>query len=159
MIRQILKLLKESSEKGSSGKNVPIGEVMIVSQFYKQSAEETMATLGVTIQGLIDTEIAVRRREQGFNELIETNRKTHIEVFFDQFKDFLVLILIGAATISAFLGKWESALVIVTVIFLNAVLGTIQHIKTEQSLDSLKALSSPKAKVMRNGQKIEIASK
>lgn len=79
-------------------------------------------------------------------------------MFFSQFKDFLVIILIVAALISVAMGKFESTMVIIAVLILNAVLGTVQHIKAEQSLKSLKALSSPKAKVIRNGEKSEISS-
>ena len=127
--------------------------------YYQKSVEDTLNSLGVSGQGLTDAEATRRRLAQGFNELLETNKKSFGEVFLEQFKDVLVLILIGAAGLSLLLGKWESSLVIIMVVLLNAMLGTIQYIKTEQSLQSLKALSSPKAKVMRNGEKVEIASR
>lgn len=127
--------------------------------FYKQTSEEVMRILDVNGKGLNDLEIIKRREEQGFNELTEGARKSHMQIFLEQFKDFLVLILLAAAVISAFLGKLESTLVILVVVIINAILGTVQHIKAEQSLKSLKALSSPTAKVLRNGQKLEIASK
>ena len=127
--------------------------------YYQKSVEDTLNSLGVSGQGLTDAETTRRRLAQGFNELLETNKKGFGEVFLEQFKDVLVLILIGAAGLSLLLGKWESSLVIIMVVLLNAMLGTIQYIKTEQSLQSLKALSSPKAKVMRNGEKVEIASR
>ena len=73
----------------------------------------------------------------------------------EQFKDFLVIILIVAAVISAFLGEIESTIVILVVIILNAILGTVQHVKAEQSLNSLKALSSPTAKVLEMGRKLK----
>ena len=71
----------------------------------------------------------------------------------------MVIILIIAAVISAFTGDLESMLVIIAVLILNAILGTVQHVKAEKSLESLKSLSSPSAKVLRNGEKIEIDSK
>lgn len=71
----------------------------------------------------------------------------------------MVIILIIAAVISAFTGDLESTLVIIAVLILNAILGTVQHVKAEKSLESLKSLSSPSAKVLRNGEKIEIDSK
>ena len=89
----------------------------------------------------------------------EGKRKSTLRVFLEQFKDFLVIILMVAAIISAFLGEMESTIVIMIVVILNAILGTVQHVKAEQSLNSLKALSSPVAKVLRNGQKEEIPSK
>ena len=128
-------------------------------RYYQKSVEDTLASLSVSDQGLTDAEATRRRQEQGFNELVETNKKSFVEVFLEQFKDVLVLILIAAAGLSLLLGKWESSIVIMIVVLLNALLGTIQYVKTEQSLQSLKALSSPKAKVMRNGEKVEIASR
>ena len=127
--------------------------------FYNQTSEEVMKTLEVNEKGLNDLEIKNRREKYGFNELSEGAKKSHLQIFLEQFKDFLVLILIGAAIISAFLGKFESTLVILVVVIINAILGTVQHIKAEQSLNSLKALSSPIAKVLRNGKKLEIPSR
>ncbi|GCD11519.1 cation-translocating P-type ATPase [Clostridium tagluense] len=130
-----------------------------MNMFYKQTSEEAMRTLGVSDKGLNDLEIKKLREKQGFNELTEGARKSNLQVFLEQFKDFLVVILLGAALISAFLGKFESTLVIIVVVVINAILGTVQHVKAEQSLKSLKALSSPTAKVLRNGQKLEIPSR
>ena len=127
--------------------------------FYKQTAEEVMTSLGVTKEGLNDLEVKNGREEHGFNELTEGATKSHIQIFLEQFKDFLVLILIAAAIISAFLGKFESTVVILVVVVINATLGTVQHIKAEQSLKSLKALSSPTAKILRNNEKLEIPSR
>jgi len=126
---------------------------------YKQTPEEVLKGLGVTDKGLQESEIKSRRGQQGFNELMEGHKKSYIQVFLEQFKDFLVLILIAAAVISAFLGKLESTLVILVVVVINAMLGTIQHIKAEQSLESLKALSSPVAKVLRNNETMRIPSR
>lgn len=129
-------------------------------QFYRKGIEEVIKSLGVNLtQGLNDDEVKENRDKYGFNELEEGKKKSAVQVFFEQFKDFLVIILIAAAIISAFLGKLESTLVILIVICINAILGTVQHIKAEQSLSSLKALSSPTAKVLRNGKRIEIPSK
>ena len=128
--------------------------------FYKETSEEVLEKLEVTLsQGLSDEEVKQRREKHGYNELAEGEKKSAIQVFFEQFKDFLVIILIVAAIISAFLGKLESTIVILVVIIINAVLGTVQHIKAEQSLKSLKALSSPTAKVLRAGKRIEIPSR
>ncbi|MFE8700633.1 calcium-translocating P-type ATPase, PMCA-type [Cytobacillus sp. FJAT-54145] len=124
-----------------------------------KTSKEVLDELNVTDKGLVSEEVAKRREQYGFNELAEGKRKTAIQVFFEQFKDFLVIILIAAAVISAFLGKFESTIVILVVIILNAILGTVQHLKAEQSLNSLKALSSPTAKVLRDGQKMEVPSR
>jgi len=130
-----------------------------MNEFYRKSPGEVLEALGVTEQGLLTTEIKMRQEQYGFNELQEGRRKTTLEVFFEQFLDFLVIILIGAAVISVSLGKITSAGVIFAVVILNAILGTIQHVKAEKSLQSLKALSSPTAKVLRNKQKTEVPSK
>jgi P-type Ca2+ transporter type 2C len=130
-----------------------------VNDFFRKTSEEVLNDLEVTKKGLTAEEVERRREQYGFNELAEEKRKTAFQVFLEQFKDFLVIILIAAALISAFLGKLESAIVIVVVVILNAVLGTVQHRKAEQSLNSLKALSSPTAKVLRDGQKVEIPSR
>ena len=130
-----------------------------MTDFHRKSSEEVMNRLGVTDQGLSDADVQKQREQYGFNELEEGKRKSTLTVFLEQFKDFLVIILLVAAVISAFLGEIESTIVIMIVVMLNAILGTVQHVKAEQSLNSLKALSSPVAKVLRNGQKVEIPSK
>ena len=130
-----------------------------MSEHYQKSSEEVMNTLGVSDKGLTSDDVKKRHEQFGFNELAEGKRKSTLQVFLEQFKDFLVIILIVAALISAFLGEIESTAVIMVVVILNAILGTVQHVKAEQSLNSLKALSSPTAKVLRDGQMIEIPSK
>ncbi|KAA9031138.1 calcium-translocating P-type ATPase, PMCA-type [Niallia endozanthoxylica] len=130
-----------------------------MSHYYRKTAEEVIEALGVTNQGLSSSEVEKKRTQYGFNELQEGKRKSTFQVFLEQFKDFLVIILLVAAIISAFLGEVESTIVIMVVVILNAILGTIQHVKAEQSLNSLKALSSPTAKVLRDGQKVEIPSR
>ncbi|MFQ7473294.1 MAG: cation-translocating P-type ATPase, partial [Anaerovoracaceae bacterium] len=95
-------------------------------------------------------------QKYGPNELAEGKKKSVVQIFFEQFKDFLVIILIIAAIISGILGDFESTAVILIVITINAVLGTVQTVKAEQSLDSLKKMSAPEAKVLRNGQFIKI---
>lgn len=127
--------------------------------FFRKTSDEVLQALEVTNKGLTTDDVQKRQEQFGFNELKEAKRKSTLEVFFEQFKDLLVIILIAAAVISAFLGKFESTVVIVVVVILNAILGTVQHVKAEQSLNSLKALSSPTAKVLRNGQKVEIPSR
>ena len=83
------------------------------------------------------------QKKYGFNELVEGKKKSVFQIFLEQFKDFLVIILIIAAIVSGFLGDAESAIVIFVVITMNAILGTVQTVKAEQSLNSLKKLSAP----------------
>lgn len=92
------------------------------------------------------------QEKYGFNELAEGKKKNVLQIFLEQFLDFLVIILIVAAVVSGLLKEAESAVVIFVVITLNAILGAIQTVKAEQSLNSLKKLSAPEAKVMRDGE-------
>lgn len=128
-------------------------------KYFSMSYEEVLKEFNVSKSGLEDKQVSSNTEKFGLNQLTEKKRQTVLQVFLSQFKDLLVLILIAAAIISAITGSLESTLVIFAVIILNSILGTIQHFKAEQSLDSLKALSSPSAKVYRNGKKIEIPSK
>ncbi|MEG0759751.1 MAG: HAD-IC family P-type ATPase, partial [Raoultibacter sp.] len=106
--------------------------------------------------GLTSSEAAARLEQYGKNQLDDVKKKSTLAVFLSQFKDLLVIILIAAAAISLFSGHTESTIVIFAVIILNAVLGTVQTIKAENSLASLKAMSAPAARVMRDGDRIEI---
>jgi len=130
-----------------------------MSDFFRKTSVDVLKELNVTEKGLTTDVVNNRLEQYGYNELAEGKRKTTLEVFFEQFKDFLVIILIVAALISAFLGELHSTIVIVFVVILNAILGTVQHQKAQQSLNSLKALSSPTAKVLRNGNRVEIPSR
>ena len=121
----------------------------------KNLTEEKLLTSG---QGLTQEEVANRKEKYGYNRLEEGKKRSVFGVFLHQFADLLVIILLVAAVISAFSGNMESTLVIIAVLLLNAVLGTVQHVKAEKSLDSLKQLSAPSVKVIRDGKKIEISS-
>ena len=127
--------------------------------WYQLTKKQVLEKLGVTKDGLTSQKAEELLQQNGENVLQEGKRKTALQVFLGQFADLLVIILIIAAIISMFSGNIESTIVIFAVIILNAILGTVQHINAEKSLDSLKSLSSPNAKVIRDGQKIEIPSK
>ncbi|TSI05216.1 calcium-translocating P-type ATPase, PMCA-type [Lysinibacillus sp. BW-2-10] len=127
--------------------------------YYNKTTQETLDAHQVSMNGLSTEEVRSRQEQYGFNELQEGKRKTIVQLFFEQFKDFLVIILLVAASISGFLGEFESTIVILVVVILNAILGTVQHLKAEKSLDSLKAMAAPIAKVLRNGQVVEIPSR
>lgn len=108
---------------------------------------------------MLTSEQAKKNQEKyGFNELVEGKKKSTLQIFLEQFKDFLVIILIIAAVVSGFLGDAESSIVIFVVITVNAILGTVQTVKAEQSLNSLKKLSAPEAKVIRDGVLMQIPS-
>ena len=127
-------------------------------EIYQMTKEELLLQFP-DVEGLTEEKAAQILAEKGENVLEETAKKSVLSVFLGQFADLLVIILIAAAIISMVSGNVESTIVIFAVIILNAVLGTVQYVKAEKSLDSLKALSSPHAKVIRDGVRKEVLSK
>ncbi|MER2107158.1 MAG: cation-translocating P-type ATPase [Solibacillus sp.] len=132
---------------------------MNLTEYYRASVQEVMKKVDVTPYGLTDYEVRYRHKKYGYNELKEGKQKNVLQVLLEQFQDFLVIILIVAAIISILLGDVDSSIVILIVIVLNAILGTVQHVRAEKSLNSLKELSAPVSKVKRNGEVIEIPSR
>ncbi len=129
-------------------------------QWYQQSCQEVLATLGSDAQqGLTGDEAARRLLANGPNELQEKARASLLERIIGQFKDFLVLILIAAAIVSAFIGEVTDSLVIVAIVILNAILGVVQESKAEKALEALKRMAAPNSKVIRNGDLIVIPSR
>ncbi len=127
--------------------------------YWNKSAEELKEVFQVGEAGLTAQQVECIRKEKGENVLQEGKQKSIWQVFLGQFCDLLVLILVVAATISLFSGNMESTIVILAVLVLNAILGTVQHVKAQRSLESLKQLASPRAKVLREGSKQEIPSR
>lgn len=127
-------------------------------EWYKKKKDDVLLSLGTKTSGLTSAMADENLEKYGKNALQETKQKSIMEVFFSQFADLMVIILIVAAIISAFTGEAESTIVIIAVLIINAILGTVQHVKAEKSLASLKSLSSPMAKVIRDGEKAEIDS-
>ena len=125
---------------------------------YQQSPEDLYFEFSSGITGLKENQVLANREKYGKNMLAEKKKKSGLMIFLEQFKDFLVIILIAAAIISAITGDLESTIVILVVISMNAILGTVQTLKAEKSLDNLKKLSAPNAKVLRNGESIVIPS-
>lgn len=119
---------------------------------YQMKKEDVLKMLGTDENGLTQNQAKENQKKYGKNELAEGKKKNPFILFLEQYKDFLVIILIIAAIISGVLGDIESAIVIFVVITINAILGTVQHIKAEQSIDSLKEMSAPTAKVIRDGE-------
>lgn len=127
-------------------------------KFFNQSTNHVLQHFHSSLEGLTEQSVQEAFQTYGPNSLSEGKKKSILLVFLEQFKDLLVFILIAAAIISALSGNLESTIVIFAVIILNALLGTVQHVKAEKSLKSLKALSAPSAKVIRHGTKLEIPS-
>lgn len=115
-------------------------------------------------RGLRQEEIEKRKERYGTNEIVES-KKTNIFVkFLNQFKDFMIIILIIAAIISAMLSyvqktnEYVDSIIIVAIVVLNAIMGVVQESKAEKSLDALKKMSAPTCKVKRSGEIATIAS-
>ena len=119
---------------------------------YQMKKEAVMEAFGTNENGLTQRQAEENQKKFGRNEIAEGKKKNPFVLFLEQYKDFLVIILIIAAVISGILGDAESAIVIFVVITINAILGTVQHLKAEQSLNSLKEMSAPTAKVIRDGE-------
>ena len=119
--------------------------------YYQFSAEEVKQDINGKQEPLTAAEVKAHQEKFGPNELVEGKKKTTLQIFLEQYKDFLVIILIAAAIVSGFLGDAESAIVILIVITINAILGTVQTVKAEK-------LSGPEAKVLRDGSVVPIPS-
>lgn len=128
-------------------------------EVWSEDRDELMKRFNVTAQGLENEQVVKLREQYGENVLQEGKKKSVLQVFLEQFCDLLVVILIIAASVSLVSGNTESTIVILLVLVMNAVLGTVQHVKAQRSLESLKQLSSPSAKVIRDGIKCEVLSK
>lgn len=126
--------------------------------YYQKRISEVMKACETSENGLSHEEIIKRHQQFGYNILDEKKKENPFMIFLKQFQDLLVIILIIAAIISGMSGQIESTIVIVSVIIVNAILGTIQTLKAEKSLVSLKKLSVPKAKVIREGTLQEVDS-
>lgn len=122
-------------------------------QWHQLGGKELLEQFGVSPeQGLTDEDVQRRREASGWNELSEGEQVSPILLFLNQFKDFMMLVLMGATLISGILGEYLDAITIIAIIILNGVLGFIQEFRAERSLRALKQLSAPHANVLRQGQ-------
>jgi len=127
--------------------------------WYRTEISETAQKLNTNLEmGLTDTQVEAKRLEYGLNELAEEAGKSIWSMLLDQFKEFLVVLLLIAAVISGFLGEWVDSVVILIIVALNAFLGVFQEFKAEKALAALKKLAAPHAKVLRNGHVHEISA-
>ena len=125
---------------------------------YQTPKEELLQQLGTSENGLSSAKAEENLEKYGRNEITGKKAKNPFLIFLEQFKDFLVMILIAAAIVSAVMGDIESMIVIIAVITMNSILGTVQTVRAEKSLNSLKKLSAPNAKVIRDGKTVVIPS-
>jgi P-type Ca2+ transporter type 2C len=129
-------------------------------KWYEMRSEEVEQTVNTNFQeGLTDKEVKQRQNKLGFNELKEADRPSAILVFLEQFKDFMVIVLLAATLISGLLGEYLDAIAIMAIVLINGVLGFIQERKAEKSLSALKELSAPQVFALRNNQWAKIPSR
>lgn len=136
------------------------GELFLTQEkkFYSTSTAEVQASLHTDEQGLTKAEADKRLREGGANSLVAKRRKTIIERFIDQFKDFMIAVLLVAAIVAAFSGEIADAVIILLVVVLNAIFGVFQEVQAEAAIDALKEMSAPMAHVRRDGELLTIKS-
>ena len=127
--------------------------------FYKKNTQEVIRLLNSNLTGLSKKEAKERLKKYGHNELKEKEKSSVIKLLLETFKDPLVIILLIAALVQVFLGEVIESSIILTVVTLNAILSVVQSKKAEGSLDSLKKLSIPYTKVIRDNEKITISSR
>ncbi len=123
-----------------------------------KSIEETVENLKTSLNGLSAAEVTGRLEKHGRNELVEGKRKTAFMMILDQFKDFMIIVLIGAAIISGSMGAIVDTLAIVAIILLNAIIGFIQEYRAEKAMHALKQMAAPLAVAMRDGKPQNVPS-
>lgn len=126
--------------------------------WYQKSAEEVFELLKSSSGGLSSVEAADRLLEYGRNELIEARKKSVIIMFLDQFKDFMIIVLIAAAVISGIIGEIADTIAIVVIVILNAVIGFIQEYRAEKAMRALKQMSAPTAMALRDNNIVNISA-
>ncbi|WP_064093764.1 cation-translocating P-type ATPase [Rossellomorea aquimaris] len=129
-------------------------------KFHEMRQEDIEQSLNTNYQqGLSSDDVGKRRKEVGYNQLEEAEKQSALLLFFSQFKDFMVLVLLAATLISGLLGEYIDAIAIIAIVFINGFLGFFQERKAEKSLQALKELSAPQVSVLRDGAWVKIATK
>ncbi|GAB4491503.1 MAG: cation-translocating P-type ATPase [Thermodesulfovibrionales bacterium] len=123
-----------------------------------KTCECTLSELGSSVNGLSQQEAARRLSEYGPNELREKKQRTRLAIFIDQFRDFMILVLLAAAVVSGILGEVADTAAIVAIIVLNAVIGFVQEFRAEEAMKALKQMAAPSAVVRRGGQTLTVAA-
>lgn len=126
--------------------------------YYTYSSQDALDKLGAHSDGLNDREVAARLSQYGPNKLQEGKQRSLLQKFIDQFKDFMIGVLLLAAVVSAFVGEVSDAFIILIVVILNAVLGVFQETQAEEAINALRDMASPLAKVKRDGHTQSIKS-
>lgn len=126
--------------------------------WHQKTVKDVVNALQSSVKGLSSDDAQRRLLEYGPNELKEKKKKTPFMIFLDQFKDFMILVLIAAAIIAGFLGELSDTIAIIVIVVLNAVIGFVQEYRAEKAMAALKKMSAPSTTVMRNGMPSVIAA-
>ena len=127
-------------------------------RWHQKDIQGVIEDLRSSLQGLSSAEAVRRLDEYGFNELKEKKKKTPFMMFLDQFRDFMILVLIAAAVISGFIGELSDTIAIIVIVVLNAVIGFVQEYRAEKAMAALKKMAAPSATVIRNGMPATVAA-
>lgn len=131
----------------------------VLKAFYAQSETEVLAEVESSAEGLSGPEAQKRLAEFGHNELEEGKKKSLLVKFLEQFKDFMILVLLAAALISAVVShEVVDSIIILLVVIINAIMGVFQESKAEQAIEALKEMSTPNANVLRDGHTLSVKS-
>lgn len=120
--------------------------------WYQKTVENIVEELNISLKGISSEEAQERLKKTGPNQLIQEKQSSPWTLFFHQFTDFMILVLIGACIVSALLGEWIDALAILAVVLFNGIMGFVQEFKAEKALAALKKLTAPTARILRDGQ-------
>jgi P-type Ca2+ transporter type 2C len=135
------------------------GVAHVEKNWHSLAAKDCLGILESTPNGLVQADVAERRLKYGANQLVEGAKVSLLTIFFNQFRDFMIIVLLAATLISGLLNEYTDAITIVAIIVLNGVLGFVQEVKAERSLAALKELTAPMARVRRAGHVESVAAK
>ncbi|MCC7201153.1 MAG: cation-translocating P-type ATPase [Nitrospirae bacterium] len=119
--------------------------------YHQKKSEDVLSALATSANGLSNSEAAKRLLEYGPNEIKEAARRTPLGMFLDQFRDFMIIILIVAAIISGLLGEVADTIAIVVIVILNAIMGFVQEYRAEKAIEALRLMATPASTVLREG--------
>lgn len=128
-------------------------------EYYRQEADQVLQDVDSSTQGLSGQEAEKRIEAEGYNELKGKKKTPTWKLFLENFKDPMVIVLLVAVTVQLVLGQWVESIIIFFVLILNAIISVVQTRKAESSIDALRQMSAPEAKVIRDGKKQSVAAR
>ncbi len=128
-------------------------------KYYTKKIEEILSELKTSLNGITFEEATNRLEKYGYNELSQKKPKTILQMFFEQMKDSMIIILLIASIVSFILGETAEGVVIIVIVFINAIISIVQEKKAADAIAALKSISAPNVKVIRNGEMEVISSK